>query len=717
MKKICKIAGLEIRVLFYSPVAWLVLTIFMVQCGMQFFGMLGSLREALSMGISESRITHTLFPGLNGVFDKVQQSLYLYIPLLTMGLMSRETSSGSIKLLLSSPVKAREIVWGKYLAMAVYGLLLIAILAMYAGIAMIIVKDADTGLLLSGLAGLYMLICTYAAIGLFMSSLTAYQVVAAISTLAVFAALRFVGTVWQDVNVVRDITYFLSLSGRTEDLLNGLMTTRDICYFLLIILFFLYLCILRLQFSRQSRHWTAKGWRYALLCGVLLLLGYVSARPRFTGYRDVTATHSMTLTGESRRIAEQIKGPLKITTYVNLLDDNVYVGLPVSRNYDLAKFDQYRRFIPGLQFSYVYYYHGPDAAKVAENMGLDVHMFMPPAAIDKQIDLSGENYRLVRQLEYNGKKSWLRFYDGVDRFPYEAEISAAIKRLLVPVPQVAFVTGEHERSIDNRGDHHYQRATTLKDNRHALLNQGFDVTTIDLHKAEIPPGLAVLVLADPVSPLDTQVLRKVHQYIGAGGNMLIATEPGREKVMAPLLSELGIRMRPGMLVSAGKNEEQALVYAGGVAFPGAATFEYDTVAGFRVDVLAKSKENGWWSPQLVDPAVPARFDAARDQRGAFPVVIELTRKQQRIVVTGDADFMNNASMKHPQGMNQQLVSGLFGAFADNVFPVNVHRPPYPDDNIFVKRKDLSVLNTVFTGILPAMLVALGAFILLRRKRY
>lgn len=256
-----------------------------------------------------------------------------------------------------------------------------------------------------------------------------------------------------------------------------------------------------------------------------------------------------------------------------------------------------------------------------------------------------------------------------------------------------------------------------QDNRHALLNQGFDVTKIDLHNKEIPRDLAVLVLADPVSPPDTQVFRKVRQYIETGGNMLIATEPGRESVMAPLLSELGIRMKPGMLVSAGKNEEQTLVYAGGVAFPGTATFEYDTTAGFRVNVLAKSKENGWWSAQAVDPAIPARFDPARDQWGSFPVVIELTRKQQRIVVTGDADFMNNASLKHPQGMNQQLVSGLFAAFADNAFPVNVHRPPYPDDNIFVKRKDLSVLSTVFTGILPAMLVALGAFVLLRRKRY
>ena len=220
MIKIFKIARLELSILFYSPVAWLAIAIFMVQNGLGFFGMLGSYQEAIAMGNKIDNLTFSLFPDLNGLFDSVVQNLYLYIPLITMGLMSRELHSGSIKLLLSSPVKIREIVLGKYLSMVAYVAILILILCIYSGAGILIIKNADIKLICSGLIGIFLLACTYAAIGLFMSSLTSYQVVAAISTLAVLAALRFVGSIGQDIDFIRDLTYFLSISGRAEDMLK-----------------------------------------------------------------------------------------------------------------------------------------------------------------------------------------------------------------------------------------------------------------------------------------------------------------------------------------------------------------------------------------------------------------------------------------------------------------------------------------------------------------
>ena len=127
-----------------------------------------------------------------------------------MGLMSRELSSGSIKLLYSSPVTNTQIILGKYLSMMIYNLVLMCILAVYLVFAAITIKSADVPLILSGMLGLYLLVCAYAAIGLFMSSITSYQVVAAMGTLAVLAVLNFVGDMWQDIDFVRDITYYES---------------------------------------------------------------------------------------------------------------------------------------------------------------------------------------------------------------------------------------------------------------------------------------------------------------------------------------------------------------------------------------------------------------------------------------------------------------------------------------------------------------------------
>ena len=185
MKTIYKIARTELQTLFYSPVAWLILIVFTFQASMVFSNTMGGQVRSQSLGYGLYNATMAVFGGWNGLFTAMQQYLYLYIPLLTMGLMSRELSSGSIKLLYSSPVTNTQIILGKYLSVMVYGLVLIAILSVFMLFSAIAIYEADIPAVLAGLLGLYLLICAYAAIGLFMSSITSYQVVAAMGTLAV----------------------------------------------------------------------------------------------------------------------------------------------------------------------------------------------------------------------------------------------------------------------------------------------------------------------------------------------------------------------------------------------------------------------------------------------------------------------------------------------------------------------------------------------------
>ena len=105
MRKIIRIARFELSALFYSPVAWIVLIIFTIQSGMGFTKWFHIYARAQRMGQHLDTMTAHIFSGRYSFYGGVKDTLYLYIPLLTMGLMSREISSGSIKLLLSSPVK------------------------------------------------------------------------------------------------------------------------------------------------------------------------------------------------------------------------------------------------------------------------------------------------------------------------------------------------------------------------------------------------------------------------------------------------------------------------------------------------------------------------------------------------------------------------------------------------------------------------------------
>ena len=200
MKTIYKIARTELQTLFYSPIAWLILVIFTFQASMAFTnGLAGNVRSQ-ELGYGLYNVTMGVFAGWRGMFIAMQQYLYLYIPLLTMGLMSREFSSGSIKLLYSSPITSTQIVLGKYLSMMLYGLIMLAIVTVYVVFYMFVLKDFDYPVAITGLIGIYLIMCLYSAVGLFVSCLTSYQVVAAIGTFAALTILQVIGGVLQGVD-------------------------------------------------------------------------------------------------------------------------------------------------------------------------------------------------------------------------------------------------------------------------------------------------------------------------------------------------------------------------------------------------------------------------------------------------------------------------------------------------------------------------------------
>ena len=131
MKIIYRIAKTELQMLFYSPIAWLLLLCFVVQTSIIFTGICHRfVMEMDTYGISRMASV-SLFARFRevGLWPQVQSFLYFYIPLLTMGMVSRDLSSGSIKLLYSSPISSTQIILGKYLCMVFYVLILMVVLA------------------------------------------------------------------------------------------------------------------------------------------------------------------------------------------------------------------------------------------------------------------------------------------------------------------------------------------------------------------------------------------------------------------------------------------------------------------------------------------------------------------------------------------------------------------------------------------------------------
>lgn len=752
MKTIYRIAKTELNTMFYSPVAWVVLVIFSIQSSWKFFDSLERFERSQKMGEGMSNLSQIFFSGFSGLYTEMQNYLYLYVPLLTMGLVSREINSGSIKLLLSSPIKIKEIVLGKYLAIAAYCLLFVAILGLQVTIAYFSVDNLDLKFAVSGLIGLYLLVCTYAAIGLFMSCLTSYQVVAAISTLVVLAGLNFIGKLWQDVEYVKDITYFLSIAGRANEMLEGLIISKDVLYFILVSSLFIGLSIYKLQTGRDAQPVSKRVLKYALLISVVLVLGYITSRPPLTLYHDMTRNKNRTLTKTSLDIVKKIEGPIKLTTYVNLLDINYFTVMPYSQNQDISSFENYTRFLPQMEMEYVYYYDTSNnealyaqnpglndkqlADKMIETQKLKFKKLYSPEEIKKIIDLKPEQNRVVRTVEYNGTKTFLRMYDDLFKAPSEKEISAALKRLVVPAPKIVIATGNMERSVDKTGDKNYKTGFNEISFRYSLINQGFDVSSVDINAQNIPEQTGILIIADPKTQLSQGAIDRITKYIDEGKNVMLLAEPDTNSALAAITDKLGVSYTKQTLVQESEtNSPDYLVTdlqknTGLIKFSetkndnpipllGSSGIKITKEAGFKVTPLLKTNNQPAWESQMGITSVSEELKK-QPSVTAIPLVVALTRningKFQKIIVAGDADFMGNAELSRGGSGTFQFMTDIFSWFSNYEFPIDTSRPENTDKKITINANQVFINKIVFIGLFPLLIVLSAAFILIRRNR-
>lgn len=787
MRKIVEIARTELKTIFYSPVAWLILIVFVIQSADIFSGWFMSIVRIQEANGAYENLTWRFF-GMpsSGLYARVVSYLYLYIPLLTMGLMSSELNSGTIKLLYSSPVRNFQIIMGKYLSMLIFGLCLCAILFVYVIWGQFMIPDFDLPVALSGMLGVYLLICAYAAIGLFVSSLTSYQIVACVGTLAVLATLNFISRIGQGVDVIRDITYWFAIGNRPNEAIGGLLCSEDILYFLIVIVMFITLSVLRLQAIRQKSDWKVALSKYLSVFLIAAALGYVTSRPALKTFYDTTHTKQRSLTAQSQRIVGQMKGGLTITTYVNILDDSYFAGIPKMRITDIQRFEQYTRFKPEIKMKYVYYYQNtgnPSAdkryagltdiervEKIANSQDLNPGMFKPYEQIRDKVPagFEEEGFRFVRVLEReSGEKTFLRIYNDMPRFPFEAQISAAMRRLIAEVPTVGFLCGHGERDMDLEGDRGYFLFTKERQFRYAMINQGFEFENVMLDR-DIPANISILVIADVRTPFGEQELVRLDNFIARGGNLIIAGEPRRQDAMNPLIAKLGVRMLPGQLVkqalvktdstmvgntiSSTQAKEQPYDYQADfiisyptaqaaelsyffsqmtrtervVTMPGCVGLEYDTTHGFEVMPILTSDTAGSWNElqttDFVDEVVtldPAKGEIEMSYPTAIAMTREVNGKKQKIVVLGDADCLSNAEINiqrmKVRGANYDMINGIFSWMTDDQYPVDVRREAVKDNYIDATKSQAKTSKTIMSIVIPSILLIIYLLIWIRRR--
>ena len=769
MKTILRIIKNELKMLFSSPISWLILVIFAYQAGVEFCELMERQMKYDIGGHQLRNLTNALFTQ-RSVFYQIQSNLYLYIPLLTMGIMSREYNSGSIKLLYSSPITNAQIIWGKFIALMIYAVAMMCTVLLLIVFADITVKDLDLGAIASGLLGLYLLACAYCAIGLYMSTLTSYQVVAAVGTLAVLAVLNFIGGVGQEIEWVREITYWLCISGRANEMVGGLICSEDVIYFIAVIGLFLSLSMMKLKYERGKNSYAKMILHYMSVAVIVSGIAYISSRPSMMTYYDATTTKHKTLSKGSQMVMDSIGRDKKLTftTYVNLLEPNYYSADKKNQLNDMKRFEQYRRFNPNIDLKYVYYWsecenmqwktHHPDktpeelAKYVTKSWKLKYEDFLTPEQLAEQIDLTPEEFRFVSAIEdEKGQRVFLRIFDDMSRFPSESEISAALKKLTMKPTKYSFIIGHGERDIYRRSDIDYYLFAKQNSFRHSLINQGFDTDTLSLANADENANDAkVIVIADPKRPYTAEELGQLEHYIATGKNFLITGSPQNREFINPILNLLGVELAEGTI--ARKHEEfspnlmitrftpQGLTFSPTFAYvdrlgykitaPNAAGIRQVADKGFHFVPIVTVDSTGCWTElhtkDYVNETAEFNPEKGEVECNGMPIISLLARdlgdkKQQKIVIMGSADCISNGEfMKGRNGIrsaNYELIlqTGLW--FSDGHFPVNTNRPERPDNDIrYVKFSHMIWLRIFFMGIIPIILAIIGARIYVVRSR-
>ncbi len=247
MRNISAIVERELRAYFNSPIAYVVLTIFIFLSGIFFRSILAQVMQMALMSQMQAQQLGPRpidMPGIisRGFLSTMSVILLFVMPMLTMGLFSEEKKRGTIELLLTAPLTDLQVVLGKFFAAGAFYLILLlstwipmGVLYLYGSPASGPILTAYLGLLLYGLAIL--------AVGLFISTLTENQIIAAILSFGAIMVLWLVDVVAQNAESAtsKGVLTYLSILSHLDDFMKGILASSNVIFYVSLTLVALFL--------------------------------------------------------------------------------------------------------------------------------------------------------------------------------------------------------------------------------------------------------------------------------------------------------------------------------------------------------------------------------------------------------------------------------------------------------------------------------------------
>lgn len=467
------------------------------------------------------------YASLDGLFALAPWVYLFLIPAITMRLFAEEKRMGTMEVLLTRPLSAVQIVMAKFLAgLLLAGISLVPTFIYFYSVYALgnPVGCIDTGGTWGSYIGLFFLAASYVAIGLLSSALTdnpvfAFLLAVALSFLA-YLGFELVGAMQLPAAVQQLITGF-GINEHYQSVSRGVVDSRDVFYFLILLFVFLFLTSRIIHFHRINIRSEIKNG--AMMLAGLVLVGILSGQWFFR--LDLTAEKRYSITNVSKTLVRNLEKPVNITLY---LDGELNTGFRKFQKSIVEKIADYNAYSSQLINLTVFDpYEITDAKRRDELFSELIAKGLQPTNIHQNTAKGtitqlvfpgvlieyGDKHLSVNLLQNNPVHYEVNLNNSIESLEYE--LTSAFSELMNDKKQtVAFLTGQGE--LNEFETHEFTKA----------LSEKYQVSQVSaqelLAKGE---QIKSLIIANPQKPFTEYDKFCIDQYLMGGGRMLLLIDP------------------------------------------------------------------------------------------------------------------------------------------------------------------------------------------------
>lgn len=657
-------------------------------------------------------------------------ALTVAVPFLTMRSFAEETRTKTDQLLLTAPLRIRDIVLGKYLPVALFLLIPVALAALFP---LILTPYGRVQYLYSytALLGFYLYALMIAAAGLFLSALTASPYVSGILTFFVILSGVMLGNVYDGIGIVwlKDaLSGALDVQKRIAAMMGGRFTLSAVIYFLSLTALFLFLTCFVLgerMRGRTSGKAAEKVRRYfpvvcALLITVIVNL-CASLLPDRMNSIDVTGNGLYSIGEASRTIAAELEQPVTIFYLApkgrtSGKDENIERILTAYA--DASEKITLRHIDPDLD---PYFYADYSDTPLSLN---SVVVINEESGAHKAFDMS---QLITAQLDTSTLTSYITGYDA------EGQITGALQELTgEDVRGRAYiVTGHEEQPFEEEFLSRFARA-------------GLETMPLDLSASPVPEDAALVVISLPLTDYTKEESARLISYLEEGGSLFFNAY-FRADTKTPNLNEVlsfyGVSLLNGVVVETDpegyyySGTSGAPVYlfplvvhdditadvtgevAGAVFAPLCQAFAYEKTDGVTLKPLLVTSEEAFLK---TDPTDGVFEQGPEDMAGRQVIGLRCEKTladngtSRAVLYSSNGIFTNEADTQLSMGMNARLFVNTLHALTSEDASF-VYIPPKMFYQPLSIRANSAIGWSVALLMLVPLIVVPGLIVYLRRR--